>query len=138
MPDKREDLKQRYAALLDDLKDAHKTDPLALAIMGAMAQTVATKGGAKNWRKFKQKMSQDQYSALMSELQAKGNKFWKDGKKREAYACQALGMSLAASTQRTDPVLRQGEELLDDFINRAAKAAKAAKGTPPTKVAQKP
>jgi hypothetical protein len=127
MPDKREDLKQRLAAVIADLKDAPATDPLAVAMIGDMAQTVATKGGAKNWRKFKEKITQEQYSSLLSELQTRGNKFFKDGKKREAYACQALGMSLAASTQRADPVLRQGEELLDAFINRASRAVKVAK-----------
>ena len=134
MPDKREDLKQRYASLLAELKDAHETDPLAVAMIGAMAHSVAVKGGAKNWRKFKERITQEQYSGLMLELQHQGNKFYKDGKRREAYACQALGLSLAASTQRADPALRQGEELLDAFISRAAKAAKAAR---PAKAAEK-
>jgi hypothetical protein len=134
MPDKREDLKQRYASVLRDLQDIHKTDPLAAYLIGLMAREVAKKGSARTWRTFKEKMTQEQYSALLLELQNRGNKFWKDGKKREAYACQALGLSLAASTQRADPVLRQGEEILDAFIDRAAKAAKAAQ---PPKVPEK-
>jgi hypothetical protein len=119
MPSKRDELKQRLAAVLADLKDEAPKDPEAIWLIGSLASDLALKAKAPTWKAFKQKMTQDMYRTLVRDFQAEGNKLYQENKRRHAYAIQALAISIVASTQRVDPQMREGEALLDGFIEKA-------------------
>jgi hypothetical protein len=119
MPSKRDELKQRLAAVLADLKDEGPKDPEAIWLIGSLASDLALRAKAANWKAFKQKMTQDMYRTLVRDFQEQGNKLYQQNKKRHAYAVQALAISIVASTQRVDPQMREGEALLDNVIERA-------------------
>jgi hypothetical protein len=67
-------------------------------------------------------MTPDVYRTLVRDFQEQGNKLYQQNKRRHAYAVQALAISIVASTQRMDPQMRDGEALLDGFIERALTA----------------
>lgn len=119
---KREELKQRLAAVLADLKRDGPKDPEALWLIGSLAHELASKTKAKSWVAFKEKMTQEMYEKLVRDFQAQGNALFQADKKRHAYAIQALAISIVASTQRVDPQMAQGEALLDTIIDRAMQA----------------
>jgi hypothetical protein len=122
MPSKRDELKQRLAALLVDLRDEAPKDPEAIWLIGSLASDLTLKAKAPNWKAFKQKMTPDVYRTLVRDFQEQGNKLYQQNKRRHAYAVQALAISIVASTQRMDPQMRDGEALLDGFIERALTA----------------
>jgi hypothetical protein len=123
---KREDLKQRMAVVLKDLKENGRSDPEALALVGSLAAELTNKTRTQTWASLKQKMTQGLYEEMMRDFQANGNELFKAGRKRHAFAIQVLGISLAASTQRIDAEMRQGELLLDAMIDNCLKAYKIA------------
>jgi hypothetical protein len=122
MPSKRDELKQRLAALLVDLRDEAPKDPEAIWLIGSLASDLTLKAKTPNWKAFKQKMTPDVYRTLVRDFQEQGNKLYQQNKRRHAYAVQALAISIVASTQRIDPQMREGEALLDGFIERALTA----------------
>jgi hypothetical protein len=119
MLSKRDELKQRLAALLVDLKNDAPSDPEAIWLIGSLASQLSLKAKTPNWRAFKRKMTSDMYRTLVRDFQEQGNKLYQQNKRRHAYAIQALAISIVASTQRIDPQMREGEDLLDGFIERA-------------------
>jgi hypothetical protein len=122
MPSKRDELKQRLVAVLADLKDEAPKDPEAIWLIGSLASELAIKAKAPTWKAFKQKMTTDMYRGLVQDFQEQGNRLFQQNKRRHAYAIQALAISIVSSTQRIDPQMREGEALLDGFIERALTA----------------
>src|SRR5690606_18014844 len=121
MPTKEEELKQRLAAVLRDLQREGGKDPEAVWLIGSLAAELADKARAKSWPALKESMTQDMYDGLLRDFQTTGNALYQAGDSRRAYAIQALGISLVCRTQRHDPVLRDGEALLDSMIEGAVR-----------------
>ncbi len=129
MTGKQEELKQRMAALLRDLDDNARADPEAFWLIGSLAATLVDKARAKSWAGLKAEMTQDTYQGLVRDFQQQGNALWQAGKPKHTYAIQALALSIVASTQRSDPQLREGETLLDAVIEEAVRVYRKTQKT---------
>jgi hypothetical protein len=119
MTSKQDELKQRLAAVLRDLQRDGGNDPEAVWLIGSLAATLVDKAKAKTWADLKAGMSQATYEGLVNDFQTQGNALWQAGKPKHTYAIQALSLSVVALTQRSDPVIRDGETLLDSMIEGA-------------------
>lgn len=128
MASKEEEFKQHFAALLTDLQQNAKDDPEAIWLMGSLAAEIIDKVGAANWVEFKQTMGQETYSRLLTDFEKEGNRQYREGDRKKAYAIQALAMSLVAYTQ-TDPQMRTGESILDQLIENTIRVFRQSKTT---------
>jgi hypothetical protein len=110
------DLRQRLAAIITDLQQAGLEDGEAMYLLGGTVTGLIDRGGAKDWQGFKQGLPAAAFNRLLQQIESEGNQLVADGKHKPAYALQALAVSLVAGRQN-DPVLREGEKLLDAVIN---------------------
>lgn len=118
MPSKQDDLKQRLAAVLRDLKEEGPGDPEAVWMIGSLTALITDKAGAPSWSVYKKSITRREYDGLLADFQRQGNGFYQAGEVKRAYAIQALALSLVCRTQK-DPEIRQGEALLDQLIQGA-------------------
>ena len=116
MPSKEQDLKQRLATVLADIKQNGKDDPEAIWMIGSLAATLIDKAKAASWPALKEALTAAAYDKLLADFQAQGNALYQSGELKRAYAIQALGISLVCRTQRADHLMRDGEKLLDSMI----------------------
>lgn len=116
MATKEEEFKQRFVEVMQDLQQNGKDDPEAMWLIGSLACELMDKVGAKDWPEFKQTMSPQTYDKLLADFQNEGNRQYREGDHKKAYAIQVLGMSLVASTQK-DPQIKAGDELLDGVVD---------------------
>jgi len=116
MPTKEEDFKQRFAAILTDLQENAKKDPEALWLIGSLACEIAEKSGKTSWGAFKSSMSQQTYSQLLGDFEKEGNRQYREGDQKKAYAIQVLAVSLIAKTQ-VDPHMQSGDAILNQFVD---------------------
>ncbi len=119
MPTKEDDLKQRLAAVLRDVQHDGNKDPEAIWMIGSLAAALIDKAKAKSWPALKDSLSAENYDKLLNDFQSQGNALFQAGDTKRAYAVQAMGISLVCRTQRADPVMREGEVLLDALITGA-------------------
>ncbi len=117
--DKINQLRQRLGAVLKDLQDAGINDPQTIALVGSLAADISASLGQKSWGDAKQSMSDANYAELLGAFETQGNAFHRDGKIKQAYAVQALALSLVASRHRGQPRIAEGEHLLDGVIEAA-------------------
>lgn len=120
MTTKEEEFKQRFVALMQDLRHDGTSDAEAVWMLGSLAATLIDKAGAKSWPALKQQLSAADYDGLLRDFQKSGNAFHQEGKHRQAYAVQVLGMSLVARTQR-DADVQAGDRLLDEIIEKSVR-----------------
>jgi hypothetical protein len=116
MATKEEEFKQRFVAVMQDLQQNGKNDPEAMWLIGSLACELVEKVGAKDWSEFKQTMSQQTFNKLLDDFQSEGNRQYREGDHKKAYAVQVLGISLIAFRQ-PDPQIKAGDELLDSVID---------------------
>lgn len=119
MPSIQDDLRQRLAVIVRDLDENGKHDPEAVWLIGSLAATITDKAGASSWPGFKNDISAATYDGLLIDFEKQGNALYASGEVKKAYAIQTLATSLICRTQRNDPHLREGEELLDAMITAA-------------------
>lgn len=112
-----EEFKIRLASVLKDLKENGQKDSEAMWLMGSLAAHIINAAGEKNWPGLKAALTSEGYDSLLTQFEQQGHEFLKQGKKKSAYAVQALAVSLIASKMQ-DPVIATGNALLDDFIGR--------------------
>lgn len=122
--DRINELKQRLAAVLSDLMTDGGKDPETMYLIGSLTHEIIGKVKARTWGEFKQTMSAATYDQLLKDFQDVGNRLHQSGETKRAYAMQALGISLVCSTQRADPMLADGEKLIDAVIEGAVKMYK--------------
>lgn len=115
---KEEEFKQRFVALMQDLRKDGTQDAEAVWTLGSLAAALIDKAGAKSWPGLKQQLTAADYDGLLRDLQTSGNAFHQEGRRRQAYAAQVLGMSLIARTQQ-DADVQAGDKLLDEIIERS-------------------
>ena len=113
------DFKRRFAAVLQDLQQDGTKDPAAMMLLGGLASDLARDFKAQDWSQAKQSLNAENYDGLLKTFQSDGNALHAAGQEKHAYAIQALAVSLIAITQRADPDMVAGENLLDAIINRA-------------------
>src|SRR5690606_11524472 len=116
--DKQTDLLQRLAALLEDLREAGGQDGEAMAMLGTLAGDLARAHDRPSWSAAKATMTRQTYEALLEKFRTSGNEHVSAGRVRNAYAIQALALSLVAATQRGNAQIAEGERLLDAIIDQ--------------------
>lgn len=117
--DKIEQLRQRLAAVLRDLQEAGVNDPEAIGLIGTLAYDLTSKLKSQSWRDAKQSLTDQGYAELLASFEKNGNSLYKDGKVKQAYAIQAMAVSLVASRHRGQKRIAEGEQLLDGVIDAA-------------------
>lgn len=127
-PSKEAQFKQTFFSVLADLKDAGSRDGEAMALIGSLAADIARQTGQSSWTGAKAALSRQAYDELLASFQDKGNSLHQAGRTKQAYAIQALGVSLVAGTQRGDGDIAAGLPLLDSLIDRAAALVRAQAG----------
>lgn len=113
------EIKIRLAALLRDLKGNAGQNGQAMAAIGMFGGQLARTYGCDTWRAAKDALTPEQYRELVTAFHEKGNAHHRAGHVNEAFALQALSVSVVASTLRSDPDIAQGENLLDLAIEHA-------------------
>ena len=116
--DHQAEFKQRLAAVLDDLKESGMEDGEAMFLLGNFATRICDSVGKVGWTDVKNVITTADYDRLLKEFESEGNRLYKEGNTKAAYALQALAVSLVARTQ-ADPQVKSGEALLDIVIDRA-------------------
>lgn len=132
MATKEDDFKQRFVAVLQDLRANGNQDPEALFLIGSLAARLLDEARQPDWGAYKARMAQPAYAKLLADLQRQGNEFHQQGKPKHAYAIQVLAISLIARTQ-SDKDVRAGDSLLDgmlDFLIAAYRKAQQADPKP--------
>lgn len=127
MTSKEEDFKQRFVAVMQDLREDGTRDPEAVWLLGSLAATLVDAASAKSWPALKRQLTRTDYDGLLRDFQKSGNAFHQEGKVKQAYAVQILGMSLIARTQRDADILA-GNELLDEIIDRSIAVYRRSRG----------
>ncbi|WDR03862.1 hypothetical protein PSQ19_07455 [Devosia algicola] len=125
---KEQDFKQRLATVLQDLQESGVKDQAAMELLGSLALDLSGNLRAVNWSQAKKLITTPTYSTLLEKFEQEGNEHHQAGREKHAYAIQALAISLIAGTMRADPVIRQGEILLDTIIDAAVAAYRRLHG----------
>lgn len=118
-PTKEDEFKQRFVAVLRDLQQTGSHDGEAIALIGSLAADLADTLQQDSWSSAKSVVTTEAYNRLLKTFEAQGNALHQSGKTKQAYAIQALAVSLIAGTQRQDAQMAEGEKLLDAIIDRA-------------------
>jgi hypothetical protein len=111
--------KQRFVSVLEDLRRDGVADGEAMAMIGTLAADIARPLGQSTWSGAKASLTAQGYDELLNSFRKQGNALHQAGKTKQAYAVQALSVSLVARTQRADKDLAAGEKLLDALIDRS-------------------
>jgi hypothetical protein len=130
MATKEDDFKQRFVAVLQDLRGNGSTDPEAMFLIGSLAARLVDRSAQPSWTDYKTTMSSAAYDKLLRDFEKQGNDFHNEGKAKQAYAIQVLAMSLVARTQ-IDPEVRAGDTLLDEILGFLIAAYRKAKAADP-------
>lgn len=117
MTTKEDDFKKRLATVLADLNRNGVDDGETMFMLGAIAGRLCDGGKRPSWSTLKPALSKNGYNLLLKQFQDEGRQLLAAGKDKAAYAVQALAVSLVAHTQ-TDPIVREGERLLDTIIDK--------------------
>ena len=120
MPTREEEFKQRFVAVLQDLRNDGTGDPEAVWLIGSLAAALLDKAGARSWADLKQGLTRSDYDGLIRDFEVSGNNFHREGRGKHAYAVQVLAVSVVARTQQ-DPDLQAGCRLLDQIIDGAVR-----------------
>jgi hypothetical protein len=116
---KEQDFKRRFATVLQDLQQEGSKDNQTMYLLGSLASDLSDDLKRKNWTEAKQVITPALYDQLLKKFEHEGSEHHAAGRTTHAYVIQALAVSLIAGTQRKDPQLREGEQLLDARINHA-------------------
>lgn len=130
MATKEEDFKERFVAVLQDLRSNGGKDPEAMFLIGSLAARLLDRAKQPSWATYKANLAPQVYARLLSDFQKQGNAFHKEGKAKHAYAIQVLAISLIARTQNDDEV-RAGDSLLDDMLGFLIAAYREAQAADP-------
>lgn len=122
---KEQDFKERFVAVLRDLRDNAETAPEPLFLIGSLASRLIARAERPSWAAYKSNMAPSLYDGLLADFEKEGNAFHQQGKHQHAYAIQVLAVSLIARTQ-ADPEIRAGDRLLDEMIDFYVSSYRAA------------
>lgn len=130
MATKEEDFKDRFVAVLQDLRTNGGKDAEAMFLIGSLAARLLDRAKQPTWAAYKAALAPEAYNKLLGDFQKQGNDFHREGKTRHAYAIQVLAISLIARTQ-TDPEVRAGNGLLDEMLGFLIAAYRKAEAMTP-------
>ena len=124
---KEQDFKIRFAETLQDLNHNGIKDKEAMWLLGSLGADIADGFNQSTWSGMKTAISKADYDMLLQNFISQGNEHHKAGNTKAAYAIQALATSLIVGTQRTDPDMVTGEQLIDMFIDHMVATYRKAK-----------
>jgi hypothetical protein len=87
--------------------------------LGHLAQGIADQLRVATWPDAKSAMNMTFVRAVLGEFGTQMDTHRRAGRINQAYAIQALSMSILARSHADDPVVAQGEQLIDTLIERA-------------------
>jgi len=119
MTTQEEDFRIRLVALLKDLQQGGADDGEAMFLLGSLAAGLADDLKSPNWVAAKAAMTPGTRDDVLRTFQDQGNRHHREGRAKQAYAIQALAMSLIAATLRDDDAIAAGEPLLDQIVAAA-------------------
>lgn len=131
MTTKEQDFKRRFIAVLADLQQNALDDDEAMWLLGSLAAGLIDDLGATDWASAKRSMDTATRDGLLRTFETEGNVHHQAGRRKQAYAIQAMAVSLIASTQTSDPEIAVGEPLLDQLIDASAIAYRRQQATRP-------
>jgi hypothetical protein len=126
MGTKEDDFKERFVALMQDLREHATKDREATWLIGSLATRLIDLYKLRSWGQFKTALTPPAYAKLLSDFEKEGNGFHKQGNAKAAYAVQVLAISLIARTQNDEQV-RAGDGLLDEMIQAMVAVYRKAK-----------
>jgi hypothetical protein len=129
MATKEDDFKERFVAVLTDLRTNGGKDPEAMYLIGSLAARLVDRTKQPSWAAYKANMVPPVYAKLLSDFEKQGNDFHREGKAKHAYAIQVLAISLIARTQK-DADVRAGDGLLDEMMGFLIAAYRKAEKMP--------
>ena len=100
MTTQEEDFRIRLVALLKDLQQGGADDGEAMFLLGSLAAGLADDLKSPNWVAAKAAMTPGTRDDVLRTFQDQGNRHHREGRAKQAYAIQALAMSLIAATLR--------------------------------------
>ncbi|HEV7345058.1 MAG TPA: hypothetical protein VGN60_05435 [Devosia sp.] len=131
MTTKEQDFKRRFIAVLADLQQNALDDDEAMWLLGSLAAGLIDDLGASDWVSAKRNMDTATRDGLLRTFETEGNAHHQAGRGKQAYAIQAMAVSLIATTQTSNPEIAVGEPLLDQLIDASATAYRRQQATRP-------
>ncbi|UYO00826.1 MAG: hypothetical protein KIT02_06360 [Devosia sp.] len=125
----RSDFSQILASTLQDLRTNGIADGEAMTLIGSLAADIADRLKVSSWSAAKARIDRQLHDQLLKSFQDQGNALHKAGNRKQAYAVQALAVSLVARTQTETPGVREGEHLLDALLDRAVEVYRHSRPT---------
>ncbi len=105
-------------SVLKDLNESGAKDSEAMWLIGSLATKMIEDSKAKDWPELKLAISPKGFNLTISELQKQIVELQAKGKKKPAYAMQAIAVSLASERIKDEDII-QGNELLNQLIANA-------------------
>jgi hypothetical protein len=124
---KEQDFKIRFATVLQDFQQNGTKDPEIMWLTGTLASDLADDLKSASWSAAKSVMNKQTFDNLLKVFETRGTEHHHEGREKHAYAIQLLAVSLIAGTQRSDPEMAAGEQLLDHVIDSAVAVHRQAK-----------
>ena len=112
------ELLAQLAEVVANLHDGGMQDGEAMFMLGAGADRLCSIRAHNNWSHFKASLTPADILELLRQIDAEGNTALREEKGRQAYALQALALSLAARDAEQDTT-KAGAALLDQVIESA-------------------
>jgi hypothetical protein len=109
----------QFHSVIDDLDRHGRGDNETMWLLGSLAARLVREARADNWTDLKLKIATDSLEELVVTLDQQAATYQAEGKTKPAYVARLLGISLVAG-RLPDPVLKQRDQLLNNFIDTAA------------------
>ena len=109
----------QFHGVIDDLDRNGRSDNETMWLLGSLAARLVREARADNWTDLKLKIAPDSLEELVVTLDRQAAAYQGEGKTKPAYVARLLGISLVAG-RLPDPVLKQRDQLLNNFIDTAA------------------
>jgi hypothetical protein len=117
-PQAETELLAQLTEVVANLHDGGMQDGQAMFMLGAGADRLVSIRAHNNWSHFKASLTAADIMELLQHIDAEGNAALRQEKGREAYALQALALSLATVDAEQDTT-KAGAVLLDQVIESA-------------------
>jgi hypothetical protein len=105
--------------VLQDLQQVGSKDPNVLLLLGSLAADLSDDLKQPNWTAAKKVITPALYDQLLKKFEHEGSEHHTAERSEHVYAIQALAVSLIAGTQRQNPDILTGEQLLDTLIDHS-------------------
>ena len=117
----------RFHQVVDELDRSLRHDNETMWLLGSLAARLVGEARADNWTDLKLKIAPASLAEVVTTLDAQAGLHAAEGRDKPAYVARLLGISLVAG-RIEDPLLRQRDTMLNNFIDTAATVFSRAAG----------